>query len=929
MLGLKSKNEIDVLKIFFSFFFICFLVSQVHSQSVPFPLDKKFSEGRWLESEFELNQFLTQYPIHPDRTNKLWELAVIYLYQSRYVEAEKLLLELDSLVTGEWKVKVEYWLGRSALDYDRLTDALPLFQKNVDSRSNSPEADHSWILLTYTLARLDQWKDAENIARKYLDRNPLSDYANYLSLVISESHFKQNKYETCTNEIELLLPLLDKDAYKERAYLLMAESYIQLKNWKDAVIFFGKVENEFPNSDQLDWVHFRLGFALMKDDQKIKAEEQINKISNTSILVPFKKALQIELWGSSGNLDKILQTELQSLTSFPALSAYSLNQRIWAASKLNQWETFKNDLLFMEKQPNNILPIDSLWAQLGQLSYQNQNYALSSESYQRAISFNKENNKNAWADLYFNAGLSFLKAGRYKQSNLFFDELISKFPDHTLSGDALMYLLFNLQKYGENSELLGKIKKYRDKYPQWYDVIDLLEAETLFQMGEEKSGLELLDKKIRYAQDDSFKTQSIYTAARLELIANRPDLALSNIRIMSRFYPQYFPEEIELMQIVGEFQIQSYAYLSDRIKEYRTRFGSSAEQWLIPMEIQLTGKRSELTPDNFVRSLLQLDTIESLSYCLTAGIPFFDSTQTQSIYQDQRLKNKLLSMGENGIFILNYVFGDLTTVGSTANLKKISQQFIQLAEIKNKKTRTDLSVQKITPIFQAITSPWVVNYILLELIKNRVDVIVSLFGSSILSNKEIDQIKYQLSWNEYSKLPEESIQFLLENGTKPTPNWLGLHYYGGISEYYEQKKDSSLSEFYRGLAMRTGSISMELYQLQLKSLLGSANEKDWDAVDEKIEQLLIPIQSTLQRMLDDMKLQQDFASETYDSFTIIADEYLEKYGIDVRRSEEILIMKIQLLLKEKRKKEAKKMVIDYLQKFPKSGAKGELQKLVK
>lgn len=916
------KLLLTVLLLFSSF-------GYVSSQNLPYPPDEKFAFGRWYESEADLKQFVRDYPVHPQRINKVWQLAKIYLQQNRFFEAETLLTELNAAVGGDWKIRVQYWLARAALDYDRLTEALAYLEAITETPSKLPEAEHAWVLRCYTLARLERWKASEVVCRDFLTEYPFSAYANYISLVIAESYFKLRDFDRCITDIELILPLLDNSEFIERSYLLLAESYAQLKKWKDAVIYYGKLENEFSESVQIDWIRFRLGYALMNDGQRIKAEEQIGKISQNSLLLPFKKALQIEVWKYNGSLDKIIESDFQALSGQPLLSVYNLNHRIWAASKLNKWDTFKKDLIYLEKQPLLFMPLDSLWAQLGQLSYQSHNYSLSGESFQKAILFNKRLNKNSWSELYFNSGLAFHYAERYDQSTVFFDEFQSRFPNHTLSGDAFIYSLINLKMLGRFDTLLARIKSERDKYPHWYDSVDLLEAEVLFETGEEQLGLELLDKKIRYAQNDTFRTKALYSAARLKMIYNRPDLALPNIRVMSRFYPQYFSEQIELMQIMAEYQIQSYAYLSGRIKDYRTKFGTSGEQWLIPVELDLIGKRSELTADIVVRSVTGLERIESVSYCLKIAESYLDSTEKSKLISDTRIRSKLIQFGETGLFLLNYVYGERVIGGVSPNLQAISKRFAAFSDFRKQNTSSKYTLEMADDFLQQTSSGWIKEYFLADILKYKPEFMTGLLSSGTVNDYDIDRIKINLSWSEYAGLSEQAVRVLLERGIKPTQEWLGLHFFGGISEYYNKRGDFSLGQFYQDEALKTKKISSERYQLQLTGLLASAKRNDWEAVEEKKEKLVIPIQPALQRTLDDMKFQMQFDSLSYEEFIPVADEYTAKYGADRKRVEEIVVLKIKILLRENRKKEAKKSVKDYLKKFPKSGVSGELKKLVK
>lgn len=920
------KKTILILLLFISF--------SASSQSVLVPPTHDFQLGKWIESESELKQFLKTYPIHPERTSKLWQLSQICIQANRFFEAETLLSELSSKVSGSLKVKAEYWLARTCLDYDRYEEALQHLETALNSDLNMEEIEHSQILRVYVLARLERWKASEIASKQFLDKYPDSDYANYASLVIADSYFHQQMYEKTIDDILLLIPLLNENEEIERSDLLLAESYAQMKKWKDAVIFYGKLENDFPESGQIDWIRFRLAYALMKDGQRYKAEEQINKIPQKSFLLPFKKALQIEIWKNTGSLDKIIESDFQVLSGQPLLSVYNLNHRIWAASKLEKWDIYRNDLMEMEKQPLLFMPLDSMWAQLGQLSFENKNYGLSSEAYQRSINFNKRLNKSSWPEIYYNAGLSFFNSGRFEQSLHFFDEFAARFPGNSLTGDAFIYSLICLKSMNEYDSLLVRISKNRDKYSKWYDIVDLMESEILFETGKEKEGLDLVEKKIRYAQTDSIKTRALYTAAKLKLMNGRPDLALSNIRILTRFYPQYFPSEVELMQIISEYQIQSFAYLTNRIRDYRSKFGISGDEILFPIEINLLGKRGELTSEFVVNSVLNLSSVEGISYVLQTAKLFLNNADYSKIINDQKVQNKLIQFGEPGVFVLFYFNSPSASISVPQLWLQLQEDFKTLQTATDTTKENDPPIEKTAEIYQKISSDWIKQHLLVDFIKQeRLSLLNFMMNENNLNQYEIDQLKLNLSWNEYADLSEKSVMFLLEQGTKPTPDLLKLHFFGGISKYYSKRNDDALSKFYRDEAMKLFRISNLYIELETADLMADALKNDWDSVDDKKDALTIPLSQYYEKKLDDLKIRYDFQTQTPDEFLETANQYSLKYSNDQSSVDSVFVMQIKSLMSvkkdKKKKKLAKSMVTAYIKKNPKSEVISEIKKLVR
>lgn len=917
----------------YTFIFLLMMTgfSTLFSQSKnPFS-EENFELNKWAESEYELTQFLKDFPVHPDRLKKLWQLSQIYIQKNRYFEAESLLTEISQNSDGILKSKSEYWLAKTDLDYDKLPEALSHLEKCISGNQNLEEIEHAHVLRAYVLSRLERWKAAELAAKEFLEKYPESFYANYASLVISESYFHQQQYDQTIDEVQLLIPLLNSDEEIERSLLLLAESYARKKRWKDAIIFYGRLENEYPNSFQIDWIRFRLAYALMSDGQRKKAETEIEKISQNSFLLPFKKALQIEIWKYNGSLDKIVDSDFQVLSGQPLLSVYNLNHRIWAASKLERWDVYKKDLQSMEKQPLLFMPLDSLWAQLGQLSFENKNFSLSGEAYQRAISFNKKLNKSVWPEIYYNAGLAFFSNGKFTQAKLFFDEFIQRFSGNTLAGDAFVYSLQCMKNESEFDSALVRIQKDRDKYPNWYDLVDLMNAEMLFETGKEKEGFDLFEKKIRYAQSDSMKVRSIYLAAKSTLMKNRPDLALAKLRILNRFYPQYFPAEVDLMQIIGEFQIQSYAYLTERIHDYRSKFGISGDQILIPIEIQLSGKKGELKPELINQSISRLTEIGVISFTLGSAKNYLDSVGFSKVMNDAKLKTQLIQFGEEGIFILSYQFPvDVELTNSIT--KEWSERFQRLRNFTQ--LRDSSNFESVIEDFRRIRSDWIRQHLLIDFLKkNKIDLMKKMLDENEISYFDIDILKQNCSWETYANFSQATIQFLLSEGSKPTPQNIKLHFYGGVSKFYETINDTSLSTFYLGEALKNESISLEYIDLQTNDIISDAAKNWWDSVEEKKDLLTSPLPEYVEKKLSDMKLNFDFQQLSVDDFIVSVKEYSEKYSNDEVSVEQAFLLQIKKMVAEKKnkklKKNAKTLVSAFVKKNPKSKVNSELKKLVR
>ncbi len=908
-------------------FLMTVLAGTGKAQFLPPPDSPLFTSGLWAESEHQLRADLNHYPVHPRRKVWLWELSQIYIQQGRLQDSRPLLAELRRKTTGDWNFTISYWLARTYIDYDQFTEGLSL----LDSAGSGPGGDlseHAYLLRGFIHARLGNWETARQIFSGFSEHYPESPSGNYASLSVADCDYHLGQYARAIDQLLLLQPLITGQDEKERSLLIVSESYIRLGLWKDAIISLGRYDQLFPGSFQIDFVRFRLAYALLKENQKNRAMQILDRIGDNSWLAPFKKVLFVELWKESGQIDQILEARLQIFTFSPEINRYNLNHRLWAALKLNRWDLFERDLSLITDETGTGLSLDSLWVQVAQVAVENNRWKEAGRAYLTASGFNKKRQQASWPGLVYNSGFALFKAGKYPEAIQQFDYFLTDYKGHRLEGPAFMAGLESCIRLGWTDSIERRIRLYRDRFVRYYDDIDLIQSENLFRTGKQRTGLALLDKKIRYAASDSVKNRMMFSAAKMTLDAGRPDLALGYLRVLNRLSPDFFPESVELMQILAEFATGSYAYLNNRIRDYRSKFGFKAENWLIPVETTLSGKRKELTTHLLAGNLLRISEPQAFHYSVQTGIRFLGHDSVLSVLKNPALLDLLRNFGDGGCFIL-----------AASGIPASQSQILAKNGIDPDKTDLFRELLSASPdpektgenLMRLDLSPdkeWIEPVVIRSLfLTSKARDFQKWKDDGRVPSDRISDLRTLISPAEYEMLDTSRIQILINDGSRPVAPGDRFQLYLGLYRFHSFRKDSLLSLFFRKEALREESISPSLEALLLEDLFFTQKSAGWDAFDDYYFRIKNQFSERLRKKIVMQKMEIRAMELSSGDLQKELEIYRAEWQQDREIEDQILILSVQSLVREKKKQAALKLIKDYDKKYPKNTVSPDLRAL--
>jgi len=906
----------------FLLFFVSFLAvtPDAKTQPLPPPANFLFQSGQWVSSEYELKEKLKYFPIHPERASWLWQLSMTFLQQGRLQETAPFLEELIPLSDGNWQITIRYWLARTRVDYDQFESGLAELDTVMMAETKNEVTEHATLLRGYVFARLGRWKEARNQFELFNRQFPESVNGNYASLSVADCDFHLGDFARAVDNLLLLQPLLQDSEQKEKSQLIISESYIRMAMWKDAIINLGRYENLYPESYQIDFIRFRLAFALLKENQKSRAMLVLDRIAEDSWLSPYKKVLLVELWKSSGQIDQILDAKLQVFTFSPEINQYNLNHRLWAALKLNRWDLFEKDLNLLAGETQTGLSLDSLWVQVAQVAVDQGRWKDASKAYRIAVKSNEENQKSAWPELVYNSGVALFNSGKFKDALGQFDRFISDFRGHRLEGDAFLYGIQSLIQTEQFDTLQKRITLYRDRYVKYYDQIDLMQAENYFRIGLERTGLELLDKKIRYAGSDSVKNKMMYTAARVTLQAGRPDLSLGYIRVLNRLSPDFLPESVELMQIVAEYASGSFAYLNNRIRDFRSKYGFQADDWLIPVELDVLGNRKELNSSLFSGSLVRLKSPDSFSLAMKTATRYLGSDSVKAVVLSPMVFNVLRQFDDAGLFILVSQIGlkptsALVTSASLDKEKLANFNLLWSEEHKN-------AGEKGEQLFALSLSQyggWIKSQVVRKLfLTHSWTDFTKWIEDGRIDPLDVDLLRNQLSLTEYARLDTNQVKILIHQGSVPVLPTLKFYFYLGLNRFYEGRADPELELFFRRQALRLESVSAEYSDLLKKDLFWTAQNEGWDGFDSYYESVKSFFPERSRKLIEIRKM--TVLSETMPSAEFLTESEAWKmtWPRDREVEDQIFLLSVKSFLREKKKTAALKLIKEYDKKYPKT-----------
>lgn len=204
--------------------------------------------GREDEAIRLFSRFQELYPVHPLAFQARLALGKYFYEAGDYEQALRVLSEvLASDPLPDLAAKALYWMGESATHLGRLDDAVGYYQRAADEYRETSTAPIALYAIAVAEVRRERYDAAANAFELLAARYPNSPYAQNIGLALAEVYYELGDYPRAVTEIRRRLPNLSGEA-KERATFLLAESYNQLRDYDDAIIYYRRFSEGNPDS---------------------------------------------------------------------------------------------------------------------------------------------------------------------------------------------------------------------------------------------------------------------------------------------------------------------------------------------------------------------------------------------------------------------------------------------------------------------------------------------------------------------------------------------------------------------------------------------------------------------------------------------------------------------------------------------------------
>ena len=204
--------------------------------------------GREDEAVNLFNSFQKNYPTHPLSFEARLALGKYYYATGDHAQA---IATLSNVIAqnppDEVSARALYWMGESATNLDNLPEAVSYFERAAMGYPDTEVAPVALYAVASTQIQLGRPEDAVQFFELLAARYPGSSYTQSLGLTLAEVYYELGDYQRAVNEIERRLPNLQGPAV-DRAQLLLAESFNQLRDSDQAIIYYRRFTENNPDS---------------------------------------------------------------------------------------------------------------------------------------------------------------------------------------------------------------------------------------------------------------------------------------------------------------------------------------------------------------------------------------------------------------------------------------------------------------------------------------------------------------------------------------------------------------------------------------------------------------------------------------------------------------------------------------------------------
>ncbi|GIV62373.1 MAG: hypothetical protein KatS3mg044_1239 [Rhodothermaceae bacterium] len=400
-----------------------------------------------------------------------------------------------------------YWMGESALNLDQPDEAIGYFQQVVDTYPATTMAPAALYAIAVTEIKRERYDRAVRALEHLATRYPHSPYTRDIELALAEVYYELGDYSRAINEIQQRLPDLT-GSNRERALFLLAESYNQLRDSENAIIYYRRFTEGNPDSPYyrralygLAWnYHFEGAYQWAAEtfdqvrsgaDDELAAEATYYAAVNRYLTARPREALA-------------LFQEVATRWPGHELADHALHEAGLIYYELREWaEANRMFGELIRSYPDSEL--------LGEAYYQQGNTYIALGRFDEALqSFDQAVALDAAPaslkeEVVFQKAWLLYRSRHYEEAAPAFMELYESNPRGPKGDEALFWAAESFYQIGQVDRAIRLFQRYLQEYPggRHLDAAHYALGWAYFKQNRYEEAIQSFERFLRYYQDDT------------------------------------------------------------------------------------------------------------------------------------------------------------------------------------------------------------------------------------------------------------------------------------------------------------------------------------------------------------------------------------------------------------------------------------------
>ena len=213
---------------------------------------------------------------------------------------------LDNYPDSKFTEEVLYLAARLYENAGNYPLALEHYRKIAQFRGKSPFRADAYKSALALVERLRRWEDVLSIGTEYLAEFPKADDLAETCLKMAKADFQLEKHREGINRLEQAMAKSEEEDRISYCLLQIAWGYYKLGEFDKAGIYFDRVINEYPDSNEVEEALYWLGWLAQVNNNLVGANDFFEKLTQK---YPSSKYAEISLHQMATNYSRLGDSE--------------------------------------------------------------------------------------------------------------------------------------------------------------------------------------------------------------------------------------------------------------------------------------------------------------------------------------------------------------------------------------------------------------------------------------------------------------------------------------------------------------------------------------------------------------------------------------------------------------------------------------------